>query len=252
MDSRAAAIVMTHMKLRFVTYNIHKCRGLDARVRPGRIANVLKEVNADVIALQEVVNIEGARREKHQAEFLSKELELFFSIGKNKSLNGGAYGNVTLSRFPILRSRHYDISVPRREPRGCLRVDIATEKKQLLHIFNVHLGTGLLERRKQAARLVDDGILLNRELSGIRIVLGDFNEWTRGTTTRLLAANFQSVRIEKDLPFLKTYPGFFPFLHLDHIYFQKELHLDSLRIHKSRTALLASDHLPIIADFSIG
>ena len=46
-------------RFRVVTYNVHKCRGLDRRVRPARIAEVLREINADIIALQEVVCIEG-------------------------------------------------------------------------------------------------------------------------------------------------------------------------------------------------
>jgi endonuclease/exonuclease/phosphatase family metal-dependent hydrolase len=235
---------------RVVTYNIHKCRGLDGRVHPRRIARVLKEVDADIIALQEVVNIQGRKKEKHQSAFIAHELEFHYTSGKSRTYKEGEYGNTTLTRFPIVGSARYDISIARKEPRECLRIDLRLQER-LFHVFNVHLGTGLLERREQAKKLVHDAVLLDREMHGTRIILGDFNEWTRGVTTKLLAAHFQSVKINKNLPFLKTYPGFFPFLHLDHIYFDRGLKLESVWIHKSRTALIASDHLPIVADFAI-
>ncbi|HEY7159782.1 MAG TPA: endonuclease/exonuclease/phosphatase family protein [Acidobacteriota bacterium] len=241
---------MKRENFRVVTYNIHKCRGLDGRVQPRRIAKVLKEVNADIIALQEVVNIQGKKRERHQSVFIANELEFYHKSGKSRKYKEGEYGNTTLSRFPILGSGRYDISIAGKEPRECLRIDIQFEG-HLLHVFNVHLGTGLLERREQAKKLVHEDVLLDPKLEGTRIVLGDFNEWTRGVTTKLLATHFQSVKISKNLPFLKTYPGFFPFLHLDHIYFDRGLKLDSVTIHKSRAALMASDHLPIMADFTL-
>ena len=49
-----------------------------------------------------------------------------------------------------------------------------------LHLFNVHLGTDFFERRHQARRLIDEAVLRSRTLEGPRVVLGDFNEWTRG------------------------------------------------------------------------
>ena len=55
------------MRIRVATYNIHRCRGLDRRVRPARIVEVLREMDADIIALQEVLSIRGGAREKDQA-----------------------------------------------------------------------------------------------------------------------------------------------------------------------------------------
>src|SRR5690242_2785246 len=129
LDSGAAGI----MQLRVVTYNVHKCRGMDGRANPARIAGVLREVDADVIALQEVLDL--------QAEAISSELELPFVIGENRKYRGFGYGNVVLSRFPIRMMRNYDLSVRGREERGCLRADIAVNGGPVLHVFNVHLGT---------------------------------------------------------------------------------------------------------------
>src|SRR5262245_65448840 len=91
------------MKLRAVTYNVHKCRGMDGRVNTMRIAEVLHEVGADIIALQEVTD--------YQAEAISKEMKMPFAIGENRRHAGYAYGNVVLSRLPIRRSRNYDLSI---------------------------------------------------------------------------------------------------------------------------------------------
>lgn len=238
------------MRLRVVTYNIHKCRGLDRRVRPARIVETLREIDADIIALQEVLSVRGAAREKDQARFISEGLEMTYAVGGTRIHNGGIYGNVVLSRLPLLESKNYDISVRGREQRGCMRADISA-KGSLLHVFNVHLGTAFLERRHQARKLVNSAILNNEELSGARIMLGDFNEWTRGLTTRLLATHLTSADVRAHLPRSKTYPGVLPFLHLDHIYFDRSLALDRLTLHKSRVALVASDHLPLVADFTI-
>ena len=84
-------------RLRVVTYNIHKCRGLDGRIRPSRIVRVLREIDADVIALQEVLSFSDLEPEKDQAGYISTHLELPFRLGENRRIRGGAYGNILLS-----------------------------------------------------------------------------------------------------------------------------------------------------------
>jgi endonuclease/exonuclease/phosphatase family metal-dependent hydrolase len=236
--------------IRVATYNIHKCRGLDGRVRPGRILDVLREVNADVIALQEVVRVEADRPEKDQVNFMAAELGMNFQFGENRQFRGGTYGNALLSRYPLGAACNYDISANGREPRGCLRVDMNLPGGAILHVFNIHMGTAFLERREQARKLVSPNILHHAELSGPRIVLGDFNEWTRGLTTRLLRQHFIAPNLRDHMKRSRTYPGPLPFLHLDHIYFDPTFHLNHLTLHKTRLSLMASDHLPLVADFS--
>jgi endonuclease/exonuclease/phosphatase family metal-dependent hydrolase len=236
--------------LRIATYNVHKCKGLDRKTNPSRIVEVLRELDADIIALQEVVSIEGGSREEHQARFIAEKLEMDFFLGETRRLRGGSYGNVLLARLPVQRTFNYDLSVRRREPRRCLRADIEINQNTL-HIFNVHLGTAFFERRHQARRLVAPEILLNRELNGPRIMLGDFNEWTRGLTTRMLSTHLRSADIRFHLRRSKTYPGVIPFLHLDHIYFDRSLDMESLALHRSRLSLVASDHLPLVAEIRL-
>jgi endonuclease/exonuclease/phosphatase family metal-dependent hydrolase len=240
------------MRLRVVTYNIHRGRGLDGRVKPGRIVEVLKEIEADVIALQEVVCGEGAAaREGDQGRFIAEELGLHFQLGENRKLKGAAYGNVALSRFPLRVVTNHDLSVEGYERRGALHTDVLLTESEVVHVFNVHLGTAFLERRHQARRLSgrSTGVLHNEELKGPKIVLGDFNEWTPGLATRLLGSHLKSVDIRKHIGRAKTYPAFMPVMHLDHIYYDGPLELRGLRLHRTRKAIVASDHLPLVADF---
>ena len=236
-------------RFRVATYNIHKCRGLDRRVRPARIADVLREINADIIALQEVVSVEEKTPEEDQAQFIAASLGLDYRLGETRRHKGGAYGNVVLSRLPIISARTYDLSQPGREERGCLRTDLEVRKGVTLHFYNIHLGTAYLERRRQARRLLEGDMLKGH--GGIRIVLGDFNEWTRGLTTKLLSRHFECVDARLHLGRWRTYPGLMPFLHLDHVYFDRSLKLEGAALHRSRMALIASDHLPIVADFRL-
>ena len=125
-------------RLRIMTYNIHKCRGLDGREQPTRIVEVLREIDADVIPSQEIVSIHGSP-EEHQAQFIAGELGFHACFGENRRHNGGGYGNLLLSRFLLLAIDNQDITTPGRERRGCLGADI--ELETTLHVFNLHLGT---------------------------------------------------------------------------------------------------------------
>jgi endonuclease/exonuclease/phosphatase family metal-dependent hydrolase len=241
--------------LRIVTYNVHKCVGLDRRVRPARIASVLRELDADVIALQEVVCHADGAAEMNQARFIAEELGYEYCLGENRRHKGAAYGNVVLSRLPWGCVENYDITWRGRERRGALRVDIQIDgdegQRTPLHLFNVHLGTAFIERRDQARALVGEKILRRPDLEGVRVVLGDFNEFPRGLATRLLSQEFRAADTRTHLKSARTYPGILPVAHLDHIYFDPPLALARLTLHKSLTALVASDHLPLVADFEL-
>jgi endonuclease/exonuclease/phosphatase family metal-dependent hydrolase len=226
--------------LRIATYNVHKCRGIDGRVRPERIARVIAALDAEVIALQEIYD--------HQAEYFGRELGYNFYFGENRRHNAKPYGNATLSRLPLGTTKNYDLTHGRRERRGILRSDVRAGSRTV-HLFNVHLGTAFLERRHQGRELLSDRILAQLGLTGPRVIVGDFNEWTRGLCTQLMSAQFAAADLKKFRRSARTYPGFLPMLNLDHIYFDRELELRSLELHRSRTALVASDHLPLVAEF---
>ena len=171
---------MSSRQMRVATYNIHKARGVDGRIRPQRIVEVLRELDADVIGLQEVLSITGAHREKDQAQYFAEELRMYHCVGQTRMLKGGVYGNVILTKLPIRDTVTYDLTVRWREERGCLRADVEFNDA-VVHIFNLHLGTDYFERRTQARKLIQAAVLQNPELSGPRVIMGDLNEG-RATT----------------------------------------------------------------------
>ena len=236
---------------RVVTYNIHKGRGMDRRNRIQWVAEILQGLKPDIVALQEVLSVEGKEAEAHQARFIAEALGFHFRIGETRRLRGGAYGNVTLSRFPVVFEQHYDLTRAGREERGCLRTDLQIEPDRLLHVFNLHLGTAFRERRFQAKKLFGQGILKEGRRSGGSLILGDFNEWIPGLASRLLTTHFHRVPVKTRLARSRTYPGMLPFLSLDHIYFEEHLELVKAALTRNRKTLLASDHLPLVADFRL-
>ena len=238
--------------VRLVTYNIHKCRGWDRRVSPERIARVLAPLDADCIALQEVVDASPLGR-KSQAQFIADALDGGYRVnfGRTRDLRGAHYGNATLTRLPIVRSENYSLSVRRREPRGCLRSDLRLHNGELLHVFNVHLGTGYVERRSQGPKLLSDKMLNHAAHTGPRVVLGDFNEWMKGVTSELMASQFRKIHLRDYSRRRGSFPGPLPLLELDHIYHDDALELVEFRVVRTRLSLLASDHLPLLAEFRL-
>jgi endonuclease/exonuclease/phosphatase family metal-dependent hydrolase len=236
---------------RIATYNIHKCRGLDRRVRPERIVDVLKETGADVIALQEVVGMDQSDRQHNQVRRIADELGFHYRIGGNRRLHGAAYGNAVLTRLPIAASHNHDITWRKSEPRGCLEVLLKLDEREATHrlrIFNVHLGTGYFERRYQSKKLLDI-VKHGSRNSAPRLVLGDFNEWPRGLASQLLETHFNTAEPRRRLGRARSYPGILPLAHVDHIYYDSPLEALNVSIHRTRLALIASDHLPVVAEF---
>jgi endonuclease/exonuclease/phosphatase family metal-dependent hydrolase len=237
------------VNIRIATYNVHKCRGLDRRVRPDRIAQILCELDADVIALQEVIADAGGQSELNQPQFIASRLGNYVVyFGEVRTHRGAPYGNTILSRLPVDSSQSYDLTRRGRERRGCLRTDVRCGS-QLLHIFNVHLGTSFFERRHQGRNLISTDVLGSKDLSAPSIVVGDFNEWTRGLATRLMSKHFRSVEARLHLKRRRTYPGVLPLFHLDHFYFDERLELLSAELVRTKLTKIASDHLPMVAEF---
>jgi endonuclease/exonuclease/phosphatase family metal-dependent hydrolase len=240
--------VSKHVTLRIATYNIHRCRGLDRRTDPSRVADVVASLEADVIALQEVVGpgSDGVG----QAEEIAAKLGMTPMIGAVRQLRGRPFGNAIIARFPMVGHDRYDLSWRHCEERGCQRVDLDVGPG-ILHVYNVHLGTALLERRAQAIHLAR---ILDAPAAGKPcVMLGDFNEWLRGPATRVLTERLKSLDLRGWLlRRRRTYPGVLPFLHLDHIYYRGEVQFVSARVARTSKALIASDHLPLVAELRIG
>ena len=236
----------TSLDIRIVTYNIHRCCGMDRRIMPRRIAEVLSDLHPDVIALQEVLGL--GPKGRGQDELLGALMGMGWVMASARLRHGYPFGNMILSRFPIENDAQHDLTWRTRRGRCCQRADLRLGN-QTLHVYNVHMGTGMRERKYQAERLAM--ILDQHQAAGPKIILGDFNEWGRGVTTEILTPRFQSLDIRPFVKRRRTYPGFLPLLHLDHIFYEGQIDVTHVHLPKSRTALIASDHLPLVADLRI-
>ena len=221
---------------------------MDRRTVPLRIVEVLRELDADVVALQEVVGAGPAGA--GQAEEIGAALGMGWVMASVRHLRTHLFGNVVLSRLPIVHHAQYDLSWRTCESRACQRADLDLGAGELLHIYNVHLGTAVLERRYQARRLAS--YVHDSRITGPKIILGDFNEWLKGLATSTLNGLFDSIDIYAHLKRRRTYPGIFPMVHLDHIYYEGHVEVRDVKLLRSRAALMASDHLPLAADLRIG
>ena len=220
---------------------------MDRRRRPDRVAAVLREIDADIVSLQEVVGA-GSSGVSHIEE-IGTALGMGWVMASARNLRGHQFGNAILSRFPILHHVEHDLSWETCERRCLQRADIDVNG-HTLHIYNVHLGTAILERRHQAERLAT--IVSDRHVGRAKLVLGDFNEWMRGLTTALLSSRLKSVDLGNYLRRRRTYPGFLPLLHLDHIYYAGRVEIIGIKLPRTRLSLVTSDHLPLVADVQVG
>ena len=124
-----------------------------------------------------------------------------------RTLRQHQFGNVILSRYPIVHHSQYDLSWRTASRAHCQRADLDIDG-QVLHVYNVHLGTAVLERRYQARRLAS--FVHDRRVTGPKVLLGDFNEWMKGLATKTLSSLFESVDISQYLKRRRTYPGHLP------------------------------------------
>jgi endonuclease/exonuclease/phosphatase family metal-dependent hydrolase len=170
-------------------------------------------------------------------------------MASTRELRRHQFGNVVLSRFPIHDHSQVDLSWKSCEPRCAQRVGVDIGHGVCLQVYNAHLGTALLERRYQAPRLAH--WIHDRRVPNPKILLGDFNEWGRGLVADVLAERLESVDLYAHLKRRRTYPGFFPVLHLDHIYYSGDIEIRRVELPRSRLALVASDHLPLVADVRV-
>ena len=116
------------MRLRVVSYNIHRAIGVDRLFRPERIVEILAHHAGDVVLLQEVDEGAPRSREMDLALELADALGYpHYAVGHNVSLRRGRYGNATLSRYPIARERNIDLTIGRRKRRGCQHTTIRAE-----------------------------------------------------------------------------------------------------------------------------
>ena len=188
-------------RLRVASYNIHECVGRDRRRDAKRVAEVLREIDADVVGLQEVDARPGPGTESMQMQYLADTLGLHAIAGPTIRRHGGHYGNALLTRRRLLDVRHIDLTVYRREPRGAIDADLDIDGVTV-RVIVTHLGLLPGERRKQVRRLLE---AMSEGKNRMIVLCGDINEWFAiGRPLRWLHARLGFSRA------IPTFPTVFP------------------------------------------
>jgi len=231
--------------MRVVSWNVHGCVGADGRFDPGRIARVLTGLSPDLVLLQEVGEQCGRQSQIDQAQVLAGALDMICAVGVTVEAGPFGYGLATLCRGPLYDQETHDLSIRGREPRACLRIATAFGRARLT-VFNVHLGLAWGERRRQLERLLGPEGPLGRPAAPF-LLAGDFNDWPPGRVTRLLGRRLIDCGVGRG----RTFPSLLAATRLDRIYAGRGLALADFRVERSPSVRLASDHLPIVADFAL-
>jgi len=223
--------------LTVASYNVHHCVGGDGRRDVARVADVIREIGADVVGLQEVES--GTPGELvADLDEIAAATGLTPVAGATLQRGRGDFGNALLTSLPIASVERCDLSVPKREPRGLLDVELVWRGERL-RALTTHFGLRAAERRVQVLAVLGR---LQLEHHPLTILLGDFNEWLPGgRPLRALRKRFG----HSGSP--RTFPAWRPIFALDRVWVHPKRMLGGVRAHESALARVASDHLPIVA-----
>lgn len=222
--------------IKLCSYNIHAGVGMDGRFDADRLGRVLREVDADVLGLQEVEH--HAVGQGDLLDYLAAETGTTAVAGSTLLRDTRHYGNALLTRLPILDIHRIDLTMPRREPRGALDVLLDWHGREL-RVVATHLGLRPSERREQTRRLLS---LFETSREDVAVLMGDLNEWLLwGRPLRWLRKHFAAT------PDLRTFPACLPLLALDQVWVKPRCRLAQLKTHRTPLSRAASDHLPLTA-----
>jgi len=242
---RTAGATPSGGSMTLASYNIHRCIGSDGRYDPSRVRDVLRELDADVIALQEV---EVFRNDPGILDFLCADSAWRPVHGITLSRASGDYGNAVLCRLPIETVRRQDLSFRQREPRGALHVRCGLAGTAV-HVVATHFGLRPVERRTQAQALAGelDAIENAGDAPSVTVLMGDFNEWFLwGLALRRLGGRFLAA------PAPRTFPARWPLFALDRIWVTPGVRAFALEAVRTPLTRAASDHLPLRARLRLG
>lgn len=224
--------------LKLASYNLHKCRGLTGPHAPERNLAVIRALNPDIIALQEVDFRYGARPEALPRALIEQTTGLvpadIIGTGENSL---GWHGQTILMRPELAKqARLRRLPLPGLEPRGAVALILPK-----LTVIGLHLGLARSSRRAQLARVTAQA----GRMAGDHIVMmGDFNEWRDDRGLEAL----MGFKVIAPGP---SYPAPLPRLRLDRIVLSSEIDLIETGVFAGAEARDASDHLPIWADIRL-
>ncbi|WP_019514850.1 endonuclease/exonuclease/phosphatase family protein [Sphingomonas sp. Mn802worker] len=231
------------MKIRVASYNMRKGIGTDRRRDPQRILDVLSEVDADIVALQEADRRFGTRAAVISPHLL-EEHGGWKAVGFGvRALSSGWHGNALLvPRSATVRACEV-LHLPALEPRGAVMADVEVGGTTM-RVVGMHLDLSGLWRRRQAQAVISHVAATAHQHP--TVMMGDLNEWSRQSgCLRDLARGFA---------FADTGPSFHarrPIARLDRIMASRDLRITACGVHASASARKASDHLPIWAELTL-
>lgn len=229
--------------IRVVSYNIRKSVGLDQQRKPIRILDVLNEINADVVFLQEVDRRVGDRKSTLSEALLSAHSDYHAADISIRSHSLGWHGNAILVRNNIDIRATWRIELPVVEPRGAVVADITYQGKAL-RCVGTHLGL-LARSRRQQIRTIAETLGSHPE-NDPTIIAGDFNEWRKpDSALELFGSGYSAV---KPLP---SFHSALPVAALDRIITSNNISVQKSSVHHSKKSKIASDHLPLWADLRL-
>ncbi len=224
-------------RLKVATYNVHRWTGINGRRAPdaARAGFVISELDADVIALQEVL-----RPDQGDCPLtgIADALGMHLTFAVTRQHRRGQLGNAILSRFPMTSISVIDISFSKIERRGALAVQFNSPAGHL-GVVATHLS--LVDRTRQ--RQVKSLLRHPQLQAGPSVLLGDMNAWRRCKATQELNDVLERHH-NRDWP--ATFPAAAPVLALDRVYTHRAKLL-SVESHDTPASRRASDHLPVIA-----
>jgi endonuclease/exonuclease/phosphatase family metal-dependent hydrolase len=231
------------VRLTFASYNIHKAVGLDGKRDPERIVAVLRELHADVIALQEVDRRFG-ERESVLPKALLDETPWRAAPVSRRARSIGWHGNALLVRKDIAIDHAEPVDLPTLEPRGAVRADLVVEGKRV-RVLGMHLDLSGLLRREQIKAILRHCDRCKE--ASPTVLMGDFNQWGRGTgAVREFTGGWRTVATGNSFPSRR------PLAPLDRIVHSPEWACSYAAVHHSALAVVASDHLPVKATLQLG
>ena len=239
-----------------MTYNVHRCVGVDRRLDIGRVAALIAQQKPDIVALQELDVCRPRTGVVDQAHAIAQKLGMHFHFHAAFHVEEEQYGDALLTAAPhrVIKAGPLP-GLPRLravEPRGALWLELELDG-QRLQVLNTHLGLVPHEQRAQALALVGADWTGSRARSDPPLILlGDFNATPHARAYRTLAARFADARVQAPGPGPKaTFPSRLPMLAIDHVFLEGKVRATRVQTVSSPLARMASDHLPLVVDFNL-
>lgn len=238
---------------RIMTYNVHRCVGVDGRLDVGRIAAVIAQGRPDIVALQEL-DVQRARTGLvDQAHAIAHRLGMSFHFHAALQVEEERYGDAILTTAPHRVIKAAGLpgwpAVRALEPRGALWLELEVSGRRL-QVLNTHFGLTPPEQRAQALALAGPEWLgARRPDDPPLVVAGDFNAAPYAYAHRVLAGGMTDARRATGRRLgLPTFPSRFPVLAIDHVFVVGALTVAAAGVVAGPLARVASDHLPFVVD----